>query len=273
MNDTLNAAITRYYDTHQSYYTRFWSPHALHYGLWYEETRSLSEAIENTDARVLDALRVTPDDDVLDAGCGVGGTSTFIAERTGARVEGITLSSVQLRIARERAAHLPSVNFSLQDFTCTTFDSGTFSKLFGIESVCYAHPKMAFLQEAYRLLRPGSRIAIIDTFLTKDHLTSSENRIYQRFIKGWAVPDLPTQSSFADAMINAGFVDVQFCNLQENIWPSVRRVFLSGLLTGPINLCKSRFRLAPENLSALYQKPLFEKQLAIYGLFVAEKSP
>src|SRR4051794_8220338 len=103
-----NSDVAWYYDTYQSGYSRFWSPTALHYGFWYEDTKSLGEAVRNTDRLVVDLLGIGPDDVVLDAGCGVGGTSLHVAETTGARVYGLTLSSVQLEIARRNAARSPA---------------------------------------------------------------------------------------------------------------------------------------------------------------------
>src|SRR5437868_6451338 len=157
-----NTDIARYYDRHQIIYTLFWSRTALHYGFWYEDTKSLAEAILNTNRFVVDALAIDFKDTVLDAGCGVGGTSMHVAETTGAIVEGITLSDVQLKIARRRASKALAarlLNFSKQDFTKTNFRENTFSKIFGIESICYAHRKIDFLKEAYRILKPGGRIA------------------------------------------------------------------------------------------------------------------
>src|SRR2546423_1300864 len=146
-----NKDIARYYDRHQIIYTLFWSRTALHYGFWYEDTKSLAEAVLNTNRFVVDALAIDSRDTVLDAGCGVGGTSIHVAETTGATVEGVTLSDVQLKIARKRASRSPAaslLNFSKQDFTKTNFREKTFSKVFGIESVCYAHRKIDFLNEA-----------------------------------------------------------------------------------------------------------------------------
>lgn len=79
--------------TRSKSFTLFWSRTALHYGLWYDNTRSLAEAVGNTNKFILEALHIDADDRVLDAGCGVGGTSIYIAEVTGATVHGITLST------------------------------------------------------------------------------------------------------------------------------------------------------------------------------------
>lgn len=266
--------IAEYYNTHQSSYTRFWSRTALHYGLWYDDTKSLAEAITNTNELVVRMLAISSDDVVLDAGCGVGGTSVYIAENTGARVEGVTLSEVQLNIAQGHAAQSTSANrltFSIQDYTSTNFEAETFSKVFGIESICYAYDKIDFLNEAFRIMHPGGRIVVIDTFLTKDELNPTEQYIYEKFIGGWVVPNLASQTQFHDLLVRAGFTNVKYYDLRQQIEPSVRRVYRFSLVTSPWNYVKSKLGLARENLSATYQKAAFDRQIAMYGVFAAMK--
>ena len=60
--------IASYYDRQQGVYDRWWSSTALHYGLWYEDTKTLAEAFTNTDKAVIDVLGIGPGDRVLDAG-------------------------------------------------------------------------------------------------------------------------------------------------------------------------------------------------------------
>ena len=54
--------------------------------------------------------RLRPDWDVLEIGCGTGTTAVWLADSAGAIV-GTDLSTEMLRIARDRAAALPSVTF------------------------------------------------------------------------------------------------------------------------------------------------------------------
>lgn len=266
--------IAHYYDTHQFYYSRFWSPTALHYGFWYKDTQHLSEAVTNANQFVLDLLGIDSSDIVLDAGCGVAGTSLYIAESTGARVIGITLSTLQLAIASKRVSRSAAshrLGLSRQDYTCTAFRSSTFSKLFGIESACHANSKRRFLAEAYRLMKPGGRIAIVDAFLTKDTLNADERKIYTKVIDGWVMPSLPSISHFARLLAEVGFQAVAFFDMQQCVERSIRRIYLYSQLTWPLNLIKSKLGIARENMAARYQKFLFKKGIAVYGAFYAVK--
>lgn len=269
-----NDRVAAYYDATQFFYSRFWSSSALHYGFWYEGTKSLAEAIVNTNKFVADVLEVNSQDLVLDAGCGVGGTSLYIAESTGARVEGITLSDVQLAIARKSAAKSAAnglLNFSRQDYNSTIFEDSSFSKLFGIESICHANRKSIFLAEAYRLLKPRGRITVVDAFLTKGDLNPEEEKIYRKVIDGWAIPNLSTQTQFSEFLAEAGFKNIEFYNMQRCVERSIALIYRNSLFTCPINFVRSRLGLARENLASWYQKPLFERKIAVYGVFVADK--
>ena len=268
-----NKDIAEYYNTHQTIYRLFWSRTGMHYGFWYNDTKNLAEAISNTDKFVVNALTINSEDVVLDAGCGVGGTSMYVAETTGAKVESITLSDVQLNIATKRAAqsvasHL--LSFSIQDFTKTNFKENTFSKIFGIECICYAHKKLDFLKEAYRIMKPGGKLAVVDAFLIKEGLNVEEQKIYTKFCEGWRVPNLSTKEEFFKSLELAQFKNIVFHEKLANIKKSSKKLYYLGIFLYPFNFILSKLGIVHENFSNYYQKALFDR-IATYGVFVAEK--
>jgi len=269
-----NQDIAQYYDTSQWLYSLFWSKDALHYGFWYNDTKNLAEAIINENQFVCDTLGITAHDIVLDAGCGVGGTSFYIAEHSGAKVEGITLSKVQLDIAKKRAAQSKVhklVNFSLQDFTQTNFADKTFSKVFGMESMGYARSKLDLLKEMYRILQPGGKLLVIDAFLSRENLTAEENKWYVKFMEGWRGPNLTTNEQFKNLLAQVGFKNITFRDMKEQVEKSAQIIYRNGLLMYLPTLIFSRLGLMRENFAGYYQKKLIDSGVGIYGVFVAEK--
>lgn len=274
-----NKDIEKYYDENQILYNLFWSQSALHYGFWEKNTKSLSEAILNTNRFILDCLKIKDGDTVLDAGCGIGGSSIFIAENSGAQVTGITLSDIQLKKAREtsnksKASKL--LNFSKQDFTNTNFQKETFSKIFGIESICHAHNKIDFLKEAYRIMKPDGKIAVVDAYLIRQNFNKKETEIYNKFLKGWAVPNLSLKGDFFNDLKKAGFKNIKFHDKLDSVKKSSKKIYQLGMFSYPITLLLSFLRIIPKSMhgntiTSLNQKRLVDNDMVTYGVFVAEK--
>lgn len=276
---TNSEAIKSYYDNNQFLYSFLWSRSASHYGFWEKETASLSEAILNTNKFIKNCLDIKKDDVILDAGCGVGGTSIYLARECKARVRGIALSDVQIKIAKENALKegvSDSVDFSCQDFTKTSFKNSSFTKIFGIESVCHASEKLDFLKEAFRLLKPGGKIAVVDAFLIKKNMSEKEKKAYENFLIGWAVPNLYSKENFEKGLKKAGFENIIFYDKSEQVKKSSKRIYLLSIAAYPITWFLSKIKFIPQNvhgntIACYNQKKVVDCHLVAYGVFVAEK--
>lgn len=274
-----NQDIKKYYDENQVLYNHFWSQNALHYGFWNKNTKKLSDALLNTNKFVLNCLEINKNDYVLDAGCGVGGTSIFIAENSHARVSGITISDIQLKKSKEQALKSKAsklLEFSNQDFTKTQFKDNTFSKIFGIESICHAHKKIDFLKEAYRILKKNGKIAVVDAYLIRKNFNKRENKIYHKFLTGWAVPNLSMKDDFYDDLKKVGFKKVKFFNKLDSVRKSSNRLYRLGVIAYPFTLILSILKLIPKSMhkntiAGINQKKLVDNNMVTYGVFVAEK--
>jgi cyclopropane fatty-acyl-phospholipid synthase-like methyltransferase len=275
----LRRRVAAYYDRMQVFYTHLWSDVGVRYGFWTPDTRSRADAIRNMDREVAAALDVPRRGRVLDAGCGVGGTAVHLAEEHGHDVIGITISREQLRRARRHAARCRArvkPTFLLADYTCTGFAAKTFDGIVGIESVCYAQPKLRFAREAFRLLRPGGRLVVMDGFVADSRLSARDVAAYRRFIDGFAVPGLSTPEDFAADLEHAGFTAVGWWDRRADIMPSTWRIqALSclGLLLGGV---PSALGLAPRvwtkhALAGLCQRRLFREGVLKYCVFVARR--
>jgi MPBQ/MSBQ methyltransferase len=121
-------------------------------------------------ARALDLLAPAPGERVLDAGCGRGGTTTRIAAR-GADVVGLDLLPENVAEAQIRNGSNPRVRFAVADVTRLPAGSadidlgdGSFDAVLCLEAAFHfgAKGRRAFLEESWRLLRPGGRLALVD---------------------------------------------------------------------------------------------------------------
>lgn len=96
--------IATYYNHTLLHYRVGWQldkSKGLHYGLWYPDTKNLHEAIQNTNKKIGSFIKNKDGFDVLDAGCGVGGSAIFLAQNYHCNVHGITLSKAQLNTLKK----------------------------------------------------------------------------------------------------------------------------------------------------------------------------
>jgi cyclopropane fatty-acyl-phospholipid synthase-like methyltransferase len=275
--------IIHYYDDCEKHYRWFWNLDrslAMHAGFWDSSTKTLAEALEKENQVLAHMARIQATDHVLDAGCGVGGSSIYLANRFGCHVTGITLSEKQVQSAQNHAKkHCSSEkrpHFLVNDFCQTTFDDQTFDVVWGIESVCHAPCKKQFLQEAHRLLKPGGRLIIADAFLTKTRYTPKEQQMMDKWLRGWGVAEIENDVRFDVYLKEVGFSKIHFTNMTASITPSSRR--LHWLAYPALALDRMTRWLGfstacnTENLvSAYIQYKALSKQLWKYGIFYAEK--
>ncbi|HYG85180.1 MAG TPA: cyclopropane-fatty-acyl-phospholipid synthase family protein [Azospirillum sp.] len=112
--------VAHHYDLSRRFYELFLD-RDMQYSCAYFETpgMGLDEAQEAKKRHIAAKLLLHPGHHVLDIGCGWGGMALYLARHAGVRVTGITLSTEQLAVARERAAAAglsDRVRFELRDY-------------------------------------------------------------------------------------------------------------------------------------------------------------
>jgi tocopherol O-methyltransferase len=164
--------IVEYYNTTEHSYKDAWDLNnslAIHYGYWDEKVKSFPGSLLRMNEVMIEAAEIKPTDKVLDAGCGVGGSSIFMANKIGCNVTGISLSEKQIAqaiINAEKKNVADKVHFFKMDYCRTGFPDASFDIVWGCESICYADDKELFIKEAYRLLKSGGRLVIADGFVS-----------------------------------------------------------------------------------------------------------
>jgi tocopherol O-methyltransferase len=107
---------------------------------------------------LLDWADVKQVEHLVDVGCGIGGSTLYLAQKFQATATGITLSPVQAARATERsgAAGLEeTVQFQVADALQMPFADHEFDLVWSLESGEHMPDKKQFLQECYRVLKPG----------------------------------------------------------------------------------------------------------------------
>lgn len=107
-------------------------------------------------------LKLQPDDELLDVGCGSGG---LLLERAGEvhHVAGIDLSELQVSMARERLSEriaAGTAEIALGDAVALPWEDGSFSVVTSVNALKFVPDPGQALREIYRVLRPGGRVAV-----------------------------------------------------------------------------------------------------------------
>jgi len=239
---SLTDAIVGYYDETWLDYRVLWlNPDnlAVHFGYTDANTRSHTDALKNMNRVLADRVQIKPGARVLDAGCGVGGSSLWLAKERGADVVGITLAARQVEQARSYAARrglANRVHFEVADFTATPFPEASFDVVWAVESLCHAPHKAAFYQEAARVLRPGGRVVVADFVRAGRPLDPTGERLLHEWLTGWAVPDIDTPAEHTEHLTAAGFVETRLDDVTVHTRPSLRRLYRMAYWTYPLAL-------------------------------------
>lgn len=145
--------------------------------------------------------------DVLDAGCGLGGTLLYLHAALGARGVGITLSPDQhARAAAEaqRRGLADICRFAVRDYDADLTDliPSRVDLVVAIESLAHAPDPAATIARLAARLRPGGRLLIVDD-APADSLAAADPD-FVAFRRGWLCPAIAHDSELTATLARAG---------------------------------------------------------------------
>ncbi len=189
-------------------------------------------------ARVLDAVRATAGAAgaaivVLDAGCGLGGTTFYLQARLGGRYTGITLSGTQCTRATAEAARRGLTDvclFAVRDYDADLTDlvPAGVDLIVAIESLAHAPDPAATIGRLATRLKPGGRLLLVDD-VPRDTL-AADDPDFAGFRAGWLCPAVATDATLTAAFARAGLVVCHDEDLTPRV-PARRAATLAALLT------------------------------------------
>jgi sarcosine/dimethylglycine N-methyltransferase len=116
-------------------------------------------------SRLVDLIGIRPENRVLDAGSGIGGTARFVADRCGCRVTAVDLTEEYCETARwlNRLVGLDNqISVRQADVTELPFADGSFEVVFSQHVQMNVADKTRLYREARRVLVDGGRLALWD---------------------------------------------------------------------------------------------------------------
>lgn len=154
-----------------------------------------------------------PGEVVLDLGCGGGIDVLLAAERVGpgGRVIGLDVNPDMLRLARHNAARagVTNVEFLEGDIEAIPLPDGSVDTIVSNCVINLTPDKRQALREAFRVLRPGGRLAVSDMVFLGD--ASAIPLALRQNLAAWAgcVAGALTVDEYRTFLEAAGFADIQ----------------------------------------------------------------
>lgn len=261
--------VVKYYDECLPYYRVGWGSLrnlCIHYG-YHEDGLSHDQALIRMIEVLAEKARITREDKVLDAGCGLGGASIWLAQNIGCEVWALDTNPKHIFLAfKEAEKRNLNINFYVGNFERMPF-SQEFTVVWFLESFCYAVDKAKALKEVSRVLLPGGRVVIADVYRADGA---------ELDFSGWAVPNFPTREEFLRYTQEAGFEKLLFEDITEKIKPSSVRIRKLAVKAYPLiwllRFLRLKSRVFFEHTRlALKQYQYFNEGAGTYFLFVGAK--
>jgi tocopherol O-methyltransferase len=272
---TLDGAASHYDDLDQ-FYREIWGEH-VHHGLWLTGQETDTEATENLVKLAAKLGGTGKGSDVCDIGCGYGATAKILAERYGADVTGMTISSTQWRYAQEHN-HVPGKTTYLQrDWYENQLPDNRFDVVETVESLEHMPDLPTFFRECYRVMKPGGRLVAMAWMGCENPSALSKRFLIDAITREGQIAGVRPESEFRAATLAAGFTNYQFHDYAQQVkktWPLCAWRTVKGFFTKPHY---RSFLFSAKNPNRVFAITLFRIWLAYelgvmrYGVFSADK--
>jgi len=172
----------------------------------------------------------------LDAGCGVGGSSRYLALRhPEANGLGVTLSPVQAKNGmryNQEAGVGDRLKIRAQDvYSLDDEYDSSFDLIWSMESAEHMADKQALMDLFYRLLRPGGQL-VMATWCHREEppaLTSDDQKVLDKICELYHLPPLVSVPVLGEAAVKAGFKEIATDDWSAAVEPFWGAVISSGL--------------------------------------------
>lgn len=172
----------------------------------------------------------------LDAGCGVGGSSRYLALRhPEASGLGVTLSPVQAQNGaryNQEAGVADRLKIRAQDvYSLDDEFDNSFDLIWSMESAEHMADKQELMNLFYRLLRPGGKL-VMATWCHREEppaLTAKDQSVLDKICELYHLPPLVSVPTLGDAATSAGFQDIATDDWSAAVEPFWGAVISSGL--------------------------------------------
>ena len=285
MSNNLYQDIREFYDASSGLWEQIWGEHMHHgyYGKYgnYKIDRRQAQ-IDLIEELLLwsECDRDNPPENIIDVGCGIGGSTLHLAKKFGCKATGITLSPVQASRAKERAKEAgldERVKFEVANALNMPFADNTYDLVWSLESGEHMPDKAKFLNECYRVLKPGGKLIFAtwchrETTSVAGDLTPNEIAHLKEIYRVYCLPYVISLSEYRAIATECGFN-----NLKVDDWSTAVAPFWDVVIDSAITpqavmgLVQAGWQTIQGALSLNLMSRGYDRGLVRFGLITATK--
>ena len=284
MSEQLYQQIGEFYDASSELWEKIWGEH-MHHGYY---GRGGTYKVERRQAQIdlieellfwAGVTQQNAPQNILDVGCGIGGSTLYLANKFGAEATGITLSSFQASRAQERAITAgleKQVQFQVANALEMPFADNSFDLVWSLESGEHMPDKAKFLAECYRVLQPGGKL-ILSTWCHREtsitgELTADELRHLKEIYRVYYLPYVISLSEYKAIAQATGFKNIKSDDWSMRVAPFWDVVIDSAFnIEAVTGLVKAGWQTIQSALSLSLMSRGYSRGLIRYGLILGTK--
>ena len=217
---------------------------------------------------------------VLDVGCGFGGSTRILAKDYGFETTGITISPKQVQRATELTPEDVPAKFQVDNALELSFPDNSFDVVWSIEAGPHMPDKAKYAQEMVRVLKPGGILVVADWNQRDDRqrpLNYWERPVMRQLLDQWSHPSFSSIEGFSEEIAATGLIagDVDTTDWTQETLPSWLESIWQGVVR-PQGIIKfgvsGFFKSLREVPTFLLMRIAFGVGLCRFGMFRAVKA-
>jgi tocopherol O-methyltransferase len=265
--------VQKHYDRLSFLYRMFWGEH-LHHGYW-----NGGETPKQAQIQLMEQLArraaIPRGANVLDIGCGVGGSALWLADQYECRVTGMTISPVQARMAARKARSsglTEKVCFEVKDANRWQPEPASVDAIWIMESSEHFPDKKHFFERCALALKPGGTLAVCAWLRRDGPMPPGEQPLVAAIAEAMMSASLDSLTSYGGWMREAGLTVTAAEDITrhvEHTWVHCARIGANPLLKFLIRFTGGPTRRFVKAFPLMVKA--YSSGAMAFGLFVAKK--